>query len=403
MSDILKTKISEHKIEVNENNHEIEILEERINGLNGQLNALRENREKKIKQYESTVDETQTNIDKLLGEVDEKTENVVEKKSTIKDKDPQGDRLKKATELERQLQDARRKAIKDVEFYEKNDDCPTCKQGLDNEHKKKHIAERQAKADEIRTALVEIEKTINESNGRLEEISKVQSEIDDIQRGIGLLQAEVVSNQKFIKKIQGEITKLEQEQTSNNNVQELIDSEEDTLDILHTKKGTLVEQKHYHDIAVTLLRDQGVRQKIIKQYVPVMNKLINKYLAQLEFYVGFELNESFEETIKSRFRDVFKYDNFSQGEKMRIDLSLLFTWRSVARMKNSVNTNLLILDEVFDSSLDTNGTDDFLKLLNTLTEKTNAFIISHKGDVLYDKFENVIRFEKHKNFSRIAE
>ena len=164
-----------------------------------------------------------------------------------------------------------------------------------------------------------------------------------------------------------------------------------------------MQQKHYHDIAVTLLRDQGVRQKIIKQYVPIMNKLINKYLAQLEFYVGFELNESFEETIKSRFRDVFKYDNFSQGEKMRIDLSLLFTWRAVARMKNSVNTNLLILDEVFDSSLDTNGTDDFLKLLNTLTEKTNAFIISHKGDVLYDKFENVIRFEKHKNFSRIAE
>ena len=133
-----------------------------------------------------------------------------------------------------------------------------------------------------------------------------------------------------------------------------------------------------------------------------MNKLIQKYLAQLEFYVGFNLNESFEETIKSRFRDEFKYDNFSQGEKMRIDLALLFTWRTVARMKNSVNTNLLILDEVFDSSLDAAGTDDFLKLLNTLTEKTNAFIISHKGDALYDKFNDVIRFEKYKNFSRLA-
>ena len=133
-----------------------------------------------------------------------------------------------------------------------------------------------------------------------------------------------------------------------------------------------------------------------------MNKMINKYLANLEFYVGFELNESFEETIKSRFRDVFKYDNFSQGEKMRIDLALLFTWRAVARIKNSVNTNILILDEVFDSSLDSQGTDDFLKLLNALNEKTNAFIISHKGDQLYDKFEEVIKFEKYKNFSRIA-
>ena len=138
------------------------------------------------------------------------------------------------------------------------------------------------------------------------------------------------------------------------------------------------------------------------RYVPIMNKMINKYLANLEFYVGFELNEAFEETIKSRFRDVFKYDNFSQGEKMRIDLALLFTWRAVARLKNSVNTNILILDEVFDSSLDSQGTDDFLKLLNTLNEKTNAFIISHKGDQLYDKFEEVIRFEKYKNFSRIA-
>ena len=134
-----------------------------------------------------------------------------------------------------------------------------------------------------------------------------------------------------------------------------------------------------------------------------MNNMINKYLAALEFFVGFELDESFEETIKSRFRDVFKYDNFSQGEKMRIDLALLFTWRTIARMKNSVNTNLLILDEVFDSSLDVAGTDDFLKLLNTLTEKTNTFIISHKGEALYDKFNNVIRMEKHKNFSRIAE
>ena len=165
----------------------------------------------------------------------------------------------------------------------------------------------------------------------------------------------------------------------------------------------MVEKEHYYDIASMLLRDQGVKQKIIKQYVPIMNKLINKYLAQLEFYVGFELNEAFEETIKSRFRDEFKYDNFSQGEKMRIDLALLFTWRSIARMKNSVNTNLLILDEVFDSSLDTSGTDDFMKLLNTLTEKTNAFIISHKGDALHDKFETTLRFEKHKNFSRIAE
>jgi len=403
MGDILKKKISNHTVEVRENNHEIELLEERINGLNEQLNALRENRDAKISKYENTVNETQENINNLLGEIDEKTENVVEKKSTISDKDTKEDRLKQTVDMEARLEDARRKAIKDIEFYENNDDCPTCKQGLDSEHKKKHIKEKEDKVAEIKEAVSKLDIQVEELNTRIQEINGIQDEITKIQKEIGILQTEVVSNQKFVQKIQKEIAELKAEGNGNGDVQERIDDSEEKLNILHAKKETLTENGHYYEIAQVLLRDQGVRQKIIKQYVPIMNKLINKYLAQLEFYVGFELNEKFEETIKSRFRDVFKYDNFSQGEKMRIDLALLFTWRAVARMKNSVNTNLLILDEVFDSSLDSQGTDDFLKLLNTLTEKTNAFIISHKGETLYDKFNDVIRFEKYKNFSRIAE
>ena len=403
MQDILKKKISNHTVEVRETNHEVELMEERINGLNEQLNALRENRDAKIKQHEKTVDETQDNINNLMERIDEKTQDVVEKKSTITNKDTTEDRLKQVIDMEKQLESARKKALADIEFYENNDNCPTCKQGLDHEHKEKHIKEKETKVAEIKTAVSTLDEQVKELHDEIERINNVQGEIDTVQKEIGILQSEIVSNQKFITKIQGEIESLNSELNVNGDVQERIDDSEDSLNILHAKKENLVEQGHYFDIATTLLRDQGVRQKIIKQYVPIMNKMINKYLAQLEFYVGFELNESFEETIKSRFRDVFKYDNFSQGEKMRIDLSLLFTWRSVARMKNSVNTNLLILDEVFDSSLDTNGTDDFLKLLNGLTEKTNAFIISHKGDALYDKFNDVIRFEKYKNFSRVAD
>ena len=403
MGDILKKKISNHTVEVRENNHEIDLLEERINGLNEQLNALRENRESKILKYESTVDETQENINNLLGDIDEKTKNVVEKTTSINDKDSKETRLKQIVDMEAGLETARKKALKDMEFYENNDDCPTCKQGLDHEHKKKHIEEKQTKVSEIKEAITTLDEQVEDLNTRIQEINGIQDEITKIQKEVGILQTEVVSNQKFVQKIQKEIEELKKEGQGNGDVQSRIDDSEDKLDILHAKKESLVDQQHYFEIAQVLLRDQGVRQKIIKQYVPIMNKLINKYLAQLEFYVGFELNEKFEETIKSRFRDVFKYDNFSQGEKMRIDLALLFTWRSVARMKNSVNTNLLILDEVFDSSLDTQGTDDFLKLLNSLTEKTNAFIISHKGEALYDKFNDVIRFEKHKNFSRIAE
>ena len=403
MMQLLRKRKSNHVLEVKENQHEIAILEERISGLNSQLNALRENRDEKILKFEATISQTQTNIDKLLGEVDEKTQNVVEKTRLIENKDSTEDRLKQTNDLETQLERARKKAIEDIEFYENNDNCPTCKQGLDHEHKEKHIQEKSAKVNEIKEALSTLESQIADLHTEIERIRGVQSDIDDIQREIGLAQTEIVSNQKYIGKLQKEIAALEEEQQGNTDAHTQVEKCEDDLHTLLKRKQHLADNGHYLEIATLLLRDQGVKEKIIKQYVPIMNKLINKYLAQLEFYVGFELDESFEETIKSRFRDVFKYENFSQGEKMRIDLALLFTWRAVARMKNSVNTNLLVLDEVFDSSLDANGTDEFMKMLNTLTEKTNAFIISHKGDILYDKFENVTRFEKYKNFSRIAE
>ena len=403
MMQLLRKRKSNHALDVKENQHEIAILEERISGLNSQIDALRENRDEKILKFETTINQTQTNIDKLLGEVDEKTQNVVEKTRLITDKNTTEDRLKQTTDLESQLERARKKAIADIKFYEDNDNCPTCKQDLTGEHKEKCIQEKNQKVAEIKEAVSTLDSQIGELHDRIQTINTVQSEIDEIQREIGLSQTEIVSNQKYISKLQKEIEALEEEQEGNSDAHEQVLKAEDDLHTLTKKKQHLADNGHYLEIATLLLRDQGVKEKIIKQYVPIMNKLINKFLAQLEFYVGFELDEAFEETIKSRFRDVFKYENFSQGEKMRIDLALLFTWRAVARMKNSVNTNLLILDEVFDSSLDASGTDEFMKMLNTLTEKTNAFIISHKGDILYDKFEHVIRFEKYKNFSRIAE
>ncbi len=403
MQDILRKRISTHQNEITETGHEIKIMEERIHGLNEQLNVLRENRESKISKYESTVGETQDNINQLMENINEKTQDVVAQTRLIEDKDSKEDKLTELLDLERQLEAARKKTIREIKFYEDNDECPTCEQSLDETHKKNHIEQKETKKTELSTAIEKIEKQIGECSSRLEEIRGIQSKIEEIQKNISLLQTEVVSNQKYITKLQKEIEDLKGEATAGSDAEDKIVDSEDKLDVLLQKKESQTETSHYYDIASTLLRDQGVKQKIIKQYVPIMNKLINKYLAQLEFYVGFEIDESFEETIKSRFRDVFKYDNFSQGEKMRIDLSLLFTWRAIARMKNSVNTNLLILDEVFDSSLDSAGTDDFLKLLNGMPEKTNAFIISHKGDALYDKFNDVLRFEKYKNFSRVME
>lgn len=402
MRDILRKKVQSHKIEIKDTDHEVEILEERISGLTEQLNALQKNRDEQIGKYESTVKETENNITNLMEKVDEKTKDVVEKESTITNKSTTENKLKQIVELEKQLEATRKKANTDIEFYENNDNCPTCKQGLDHEHKKKHIEEKQNKISEIKEAMSTLDKQVSELRDEIDRINEVQHQINEVQREIGLLQTEVTSNQKYIHKLNGQIKELSKNISGDDSVQNRLTSNEDDLDKLHAKQKTLKERGHYFELAQLLLKDEGIKSKIIKQYVPVMNKMITKYLASLEFYVGFELDENFEETIKSRFRDVFKYDNFSQGEKMRIDLALLFTWRSVARMKNSVNTNLLILDEVFDSSLDAQGTDDFLRLLNTLSEKTNAFIISHKGDQLYDKFEEVIKFEKYKNFSRIS-
>jgi len=403
MQDLLRQRVSSHAESVRDTKHEINIMEERIQGLSNQLVALQENREQKIAKFELTIDETQSNIDELLLKSQVKRDDIEKRRNTITDQGTVEERFKEATDLYKQLENRKTTILEEIEFYESNDNCPTCKQGIDEEHKKTHVAKKSEKKNELVDGLEQLLSTIRKSEERIARIHEVSTAIESHQNQIGVIQSEINSSVKFIGKIQGEINDLEKEGTSNSNAREQQMDNEEKLDILLSKSESLTDQGHYFDIAGTLLRDQGVKQKIIKQYVPVMNNMINKYLAQLEFYVGFELNESFEETIKSRFRDVFKYDNFSQGEKMRIDLALLFTWRAIARMKNSVNTNLLILDEVFDSSLDVAGTDDFLKLLNTLTERTNAFIISHKGEALYDKFNNVLRFEKYKNFSRLAE
>ena len=403
MQDILRQRVSSHAEEVRENKHEINIMEERINGLSNQLIALQENREQKIAKFEGSIEETQNNIDELLSKTQEKRDDIENRKSTIADQGTVEERFKEAKDLYKQLENRRKTILEEIDFYENHDNCPTCKQGIDEEHKKTHVAEKSEKKNELVLGLKQLHQTIGEAEERIARINEVTTAIESLQGQIAVIQTEIQSNMKFIQRIQKEINDIEEEGVTPSAAKEEQMDNEEKLDIILTKHESLTEQGHYYDIAGTLLKDQGVKQKIIKQYVPVMNNMINKYLAQLEFYVGFELNESFEETIKSRFRDVFKYDNFSQGEKMRIDLSLLFTWRAIARMKNSVNTNLLILDEVFDSSLDVAGTDDFLKLLNTLTERTNAFIISHKGEALYDKFNNVLRFEKYKNFSRLAE
>jgi DNA repair exonuclease SbcCD ATPase subunit len=249
--------------------------------------------------------------------------------------------------------------------------------------------------------LEKIATEITDQQNRLNEIIRVSNEIRVRQVSLASNNATIIETNKYIGRLQKEIASLSSTKDDLDAENLKLDGLRNKLSALTGEKQALIEEKTYLDAAAVLLKDTGIKTKIIKQYLPIINKLVNKYLASLDFFVNFNLDESFKETIKSRHRDEFSYASFSEGEKQRIDMALMLTWRAVAKLKNSTNTNLLILDEVFDSSLDTNGTDYLMTILQML-EDVNLFVISHKGDILQDKFRNLIRFEKVNNFSRIA-
>jgi len=292
--------------------------------------------------------------------------------------------------------------VKDSKFYEENDTCPTCSQDISADLRSEKLSTAKTKASEIQKALDDVAKqsiTVEDTLGRLnttvDEIRTKTSSISGNNREIKRLQGQIRNLSDAISKIlgnDGDVAKSKEE----------LDSLKYTRDSLIEHKFKLNEDANYNSVIAEMLKDTGIKTKIIKQYLPVINKLTNQYLQVLDFFVHFNLDESFQETIRSRHRDAFTYDSFSEGEKQRIDLALLFTWRQVAKMKNSVATNLLILDETFDSSLDHDGVENLLKILYTLDDNTNVFVISHKGEILDGKFESKIEFKKERNFSKMC-
>jgi len=308
---------------------------------------------------------------------------------------------RKMDKLENQLSNNSVKIDSEIDWFKTNDVCPSCQQDINDGHKNCIVEEKGKKKDELTDAIASLNEEmlavrakldiINEKKETLYDTKNIMHnnvmKIDFIQKNIDGLEADIddtENNNTNVKKLEKELKELNAE-----------------LKSLDTVRGELVDDKNYFTVAGQFLKDTGVKTSIIKYYLPIMNKLINRYLQEMDFYINFTMDERFVENIKSRGREGFTYSSFSEGEKMRVDLALLFTWREIARMKNSVNTNLLVLDEVFDSSLDATGTDEFLKLLNTLGGN-NVFVISHKGDILFDKFNETVKFQKVKNFSQIA-
>jgi len=309
----------------------------------------------------------------------------------------------KLTAMEAKLENTCIKHKKELKFFQSHDDCPTCQQSIDEAFKKATIVVKEAKVVELELGMTQIDNAITTSQRKLDKINETVVAIREKELLINRFETSITEIGKYKSKIQKEIDDLSDEKFSTGVATGELNQLQEQLVEAQKNKLKHKEEKVYIDTARHLMQDTGIKTKIIKQYLPIMNQYINKNLADMDFFVNFSLDEEFNETIKSRHRDEFNYHSFSEGEKLRIDLAILFTWREIAKLKNSTNTNLLILDEIFDSSLDTSGTEEFMRILSYTMNKENVFVISHKGDTLIDKFPRVMKFEKYKNFTRMAE
>ena len=310
-------------------------------------------------------------------------------------------KLKELTKFETKIEQNLDTHKKSLTFFSENDNCPVCTQKIDDQFKATKCEHEKNTITKLEKGLVQLVEEISKQEQKVSAFTKVSDKISDIRLQIAKVSSSLESLKTQSDQIQQDINRVNEKDVDIESIE--LDLEKMKVDLKNAEidLDKVQEEKGYVDILREILNDKGAKAQIIRKYVPIMNSLINKYLQAMDFYISFNLDEEFNETVKSRFRDTFNYNNFSEGEKMRIDLALLFTWRDIARMKNSTNTNLLILDEIFDSSLDGQGTDDFFKIIKTL-EKENIFIISHKGDILFDKFTNIIKYEKVQNFTQLG-
>ena len=403
MNGILKEKQSLLRDGIKEVNYEVEINKTKVEAQKKYIRDVKainkEAKETKLKLIEEHRDEI-----KALNTTNEGLSEYVESQlsPTSEQKQVKEAKIKELQAYESKFQGDIRKLVKDVKFFESNDICPSCSQPITEETKHKHILDGKEKAKQLQEAL---ETATTKVTSLLEDVSA----LDMILEGCRQKQTEIHINNQAIKTFQTSIDNAQREieqapqTTGLDDATEELDQLTDAGNELIEKRLVLNEQYNYNLVMSQMLKDTGIKTKIVKQYLPVINKLTNQFLQILDFFVSFELDEAFQETIRSRHRDNFTYDSFSEGEKQRIDLALLFTWRQIAKMKNSVATNLLILDETFDSSLDHEGVDNLMKIIYSLGEDTNVFVISHKGEVLDGKFAKKIEVVKEKNFSKVKE
>jgi len=402
MNSILKEKIRNSNEKIKEFTLLEKSIDEKILMQTDFIEELEKRGKKNIEQKQNKIQELSDLEVSVSDEIDAIQKKVVSLNSQLEEFSDAATKLKKLTSLKGKIQQKVISITEEHKFFNENSVCPTCKQSIEEDFRFNKVNEIETNSKDLKEGYVELERTIEDEEKREEQFIQISKEISRLNNEISKDNICISNYRKNIKELQNEIQTIT-EQFENKNI------ETEKLKFLHKekednfkKKSKYKETVNYFDFAQLLMKDGGVKSKIIQKYIPLMNQQINKYLQMMEFYINFTLDDEFKEHIKSPIHEDFSYESFSEGEKMRINLAILFTWREIARMKNSVSTNLLILDEVFDSSLDNTGTDYFTKIIKYVIKDTNVFVISHKTDELIDKFDKIITFEKVKGFSKIS-
>ena len=402
MNVLLKDRVKENNIEVREVDYQIDLLKDKIELQKQHMLALEKINKEEIDRKRTKIEEYKKSETEKNDSIESLTKEIFNLNKEMKDYQKSNSNLQKLNTYLIKLQSKLKSCKKDHKFFEKNHVCPTCTQQLSAEFRENKLEESQGEIDKMDTGIEDLEKTIRDEQQKLQKFTELSTEVNNRNSTLSQLNYELMSIRKEVESVEDEIKELEgsnpDKKAEYTKLEKLVKEKKD----FSKQHASLKKDRDVLTTASHLLKDNGIKTRIIKTYLPTMNKLINDFLQRMEFYVNFTLDENFEEIIKSRYRDVFSYDSFSEGEKARIDIALLLTWRSIAKLKNSVDTNLLILDEIFDGSLDQSGTSDLGWILRNFDESTKVFVISHKQG-MDDKFDRTITAEKEKNFSIIKE
>ena len=400
MNTLLKERLIDNKEQISENNYQKDLTESKIESAEAHNASIRQIRQDEVDKIKEKMNEHISKIETEKAEIESIQEAIEELIKTISDKSDVKSKIDKARNLNQELNSNLRNYMKELAFYHDNDNCPTCKQGIAHEFKQEQITTKDQKVAELEKGIEELAAKVTAYENRINEISAIEDQTASFNVQISEHRATIKISKNALVSYKKELDKAEEEveavdQTQLNLLREAMQS-------IESQQTDLFNHKEVLSVVSTMLKDGGIKSKIIRQYIPVMNKLINKYLSAFDLFVDFQLDENFNEVIKSRFRDAFSYSSFSEGEKLRITLSIMLSWRTVAKLRNSVSTNLLVLDETLDGAMDGVGVENLIETLQNLNAEDNIFVISHRGDQFGDKFEGHIKFAKVKNFSEIA-